>query len=77
MDLSVEDITQKALGLTHRQRLALAGFLLEIDGNHGDPEINDAWEKEIQSRIQAIDTGSVAGISYHDVMREAEQRLAP
>ena len=30
-----------------------------------------------QERIKAVDDGMVTGVSYNDVMREADQRLAP
>ena len=77
MPATLEDITQQVLQLPARQRLVLAGFLLEM-GDAGDhPEVDEAWEQEIQDRIKAVDSGSVMGISYSDVMREADQRLAP
>ena len=77
MPATLEDITQQVLQLPARQRLVLAGFLLEM-GDAGDhPEVDEAWEQEIQDRIKAVDSGAVTGISYSDVMREADQRLAP
>lgn len=43
-----------------------------------DPSgVDEAWEREIQDRIEEIDSGNAKGISYLEVMREAEQRLAP
>jgi hypothetical protein len=77
MAATLEDITQQVLQLPARQRLALAGFLLEIDNSTDHPEVDEAWEKEIQNRIRAVNSGAVTGISYNDVMREADQRLAP
>ena len=77
MTTTFEEITRHALQLPLRQRLALAGVLLETDQMTLDPEVDTAWELEIQDRIKAVDAGEVAGISYHDVMREAEKRMAP
>ena len=74
MTTSIEDLTREALQLSPRQRVALAGFLLEIDDSSSDPEIDSAWEHEIQDRITAIDSGSVIGIPYNDVMRAADKR---
>ena len=76
MTTSIEELTREALQLSPRQRVALAGFLLEIDESNSDPEIDAAWEKEIQARIKAIASGSVVGIPYNDVMRAADKRLA-
>lgn len=77
MIATFEEITQKAVHLPSHQRLALAAFLLEMDDSSGNPQVDQAWEEEIQNRIRAIDSGTVVGIPYQDVMREAEQRLAP
>ena len=77
MPTTLEQITKEAMDLPLRQKLALAGFLLESAESATDPEAESAWENEIRDRIRAIDEGRVAGVSYDDVMRAAEQQLAP
>jgi len=77
MSATLEDVTRGALELSARQRLALAGFLLEIDGHCSDTDVVAEWEEEIQNRIMAVDSGEVIGISYREVMLEAEKRLSP
>ena len=77
MTATLEDITRNALQLPVRQRLALAGFLLETDDRTIDPDVDAAWEQEIQERILSVDSGAVTGIAYQTVMLEAEKRLAP
>jgi putative addiction module component (TIGR02574 family) len=78
MSTAFEEITKEALKLSRQQRLALAGFLLEMDDPGGnDPEIEAAWEKEILARIQAVDDGTASAVSYDEVMRAAQDRLAP
>ena len=72
-----EQVTKQAIQLPREQRLALAGFLLELEDTCDDPEVDAAWEQEIRARIQAIDSGTTIGIPYEDVMREAQKRLAP
>ena len=72
---ALEDITRDALKLSRRQRLALAGFLLEMDDPGSDGEVEAAWEQEILARIQAIDDGTATGVSYDEVMRAAQDRL--
>ena len=78
MSAALEEITKEALKLSRQQRLALAGFLLEIDTPTGnDPEVEAIWEQEILARIQAIDDGTASGVPYEEVMRAARDRLAP
>lgn len=75
---ALEDVTREALKLSRQQRLALAGFLLEIDNpSSNDAEVDAAWEQEILARIQAIDDGTASGVSYEEVMRAAQDRFAP
>jgi hypothetical protein len=74
---ALEDITRDAPNLSRRQRLALAGFLLEMDDSGRDGEVEAAWEHEILARIQAIDEGTASDVSYEEVMRAAQDRLAP
>lgn len=76
MSATLEDITRKALKLSRQQRLALAGFLLELDEPDSDPGIESAWEQEILARIQALDEGKAVGVPYEEVMRAAKERLS-
>jgi hypothetical protein len=77
MTATLEEITRTALQLPASQRLALAGFLLETQDISSDTGVDAAWDQEIQDRIKAVDSGAVIGISYQDVMLDAEKRLAP
>jgi Putative addiction module component len=72
-----EEVTRDAIQLPRQQRLALAGVLLELEDASGDSDADAAWEEEILARIHAIDNGMAVGISYEEVMREAQKRLAP
>jgi hypothetical protein len=73
--LALEGLTREALQLSNRQRLALAGFLLELDRSSDSLSSESDWEGEILSRIEAIDSGVAKGIPYSEVMRVAEDRL--
>ena len=77
MPATLEQVTKEAMDLPPRQKLALAEFLLESAEASADPEAEASWDSEIRDRICAIDEGRVAGVSYEDVMRSAEARLAP
>jgi uncharacterized membrane-anchored protein len=77
MPKALEELTKEAMELAPRQKLALAGLLLESADAAADPEAEAAWDCEIRERIRAIDEGRVTGITHEDVMRAAERRLAP
>lgn len=77
MPATLAQITKEAMDLSPRQKLALAEFLIESAEASRDSEAEEMWEAELGERIQAIDDGRVTGVSYEDVMRSAEERLAP
>ena len=72
MTATLEELTLGVMRLPDRQRLALAGFLLEMTDATADGDTDEAWEREIQERIRAVDSG----IPWEQVMQKAEQRLA-
>jgi hypothetical protein len=74
MPRTLEEVTKDALELSPRQRLALAHFLLEAD-QPGDPEVDAAWENEIEARIKAADEGRAKLVPFEQVTRELERRL--
>jgi len=77
MSRALEELAQEAIRLPRQQRLALAGFLLELEDASEDPNVDVAWEEEIRARIEAVENGTAIGIPYDEVMREAQKRLAP
>ena len=77
MPMALAEVTKEAMDLPPRQKLALAGLLLESADAATDHEAEAAWDSEIRDRIRAIDEGRLAGVAYEDVIREAENRLAP
>jgi hypothetical protein len=75
MSKVVEEIARQATHLSRQQRLDLASLILEMDEDVAEGEISLIWEDEILARIGAIDDGQTEGISFEDVMRDAEGRL--
>jgi Putative addiction module component len=71
----LRDITAKAVKLPRHQRLVLAGFLLDLDDSD-EFEVDQEWEKEIKSRIQAFDAGLIEADSYEEVQRKMKKRFA-
>lgn len=76
MTNTLEQLTLGALQLPGRQRLALAGFLLETTDSELDADTDEAWAREIQDRIRAVDAGRVTGIPWEQVLLKADHRLA-
>ena len=71
MSAALEEISQQALRLPWKERLAPANLLLS-DGADMDTSASDAaWDEDINARIQAIDDGSAVGIPYEDVISAA------
>jgi hypothetical protein len=38
-------------------------------------EVEEAWEREIEHRIQTIDTGAATGRPFADVLRDINRKL--
>lgn len=70
-----EEITKDAMDLLPREKITLAGLLLETAGESMDPGADAAWESELDDRIRAIDEGRVTGVAYEEVMKEASSLL--
>jgi len=76
MPRTLEELTRDALELAPRQRLALVQFLLEADRPSPDPDVDLAWEQEIEARIKALDEGRATLLSYEQVTQELNRRLS-
>jgi putative addiction module component (TIGR02574 family) len=76
MPQAFEEILKGAMDLPRRQRLALAGFLLESFDEEEDSDVQAAWDDEIRARIRAIDEGRAVGVPLDEVMRQAEEILS-
>ena len=76
MSSALKEVANEAMKLSRQERLALVGLLLDIEeGANGSAELEAAWEKELLSRIKAIDDGTAVGVPYDEVMCVAEDRL--
>ena len=75
MSKAFEEIVREASRLSHEQRLDLASLLLELNEDSADAATSAEWEQEIMARIRAVDGGQSEGVSFEDVMRDAEGRL--
>ena len=71
----ITNITIQAVQLPRHQRLALAGFLLDLD-EPADANVELAWDEEIKSRIAAFDAGELSADDYADIQKQMQQRFA-
>ena len=75
MSKAFEEIAKDATQLSREQRLDLANLLLEMNDDVAAAGVSMTWEQEILARIRAVDGGQSEGVSFEDVMRDAEGRL--
>ena len=69
------EIEHGALQLPAKEQLKLARTLLENAEACGDTGAEEAWEEEIERRIQLIDSGLAKGRAFSDVLRDIDRRL--
>ena len=75
MPKTVKELYEEASTLDEKQRANLAGLLLESLDSERDPDVEQAWAGEIQTRIAQIDKGEVDLIPWEDVKREMYERI--
>ena len=77
-----DEILQRALALPPRERLQLADTLFESvtddelpEARAMEPEIEAAWSRELERRIQELDEGKVTAIPAEEVIESMKARL--
>lgn len=69
-----DDLRQRVLALSPRDRLALAAELFDsVEGS--DPEWEQAWALEIDRRAAEIDSGAARTIPWPEARARLEARL--
>ncbi|MDQ3776110.1 MAG: addiction module protein [Pseudomonadota bacterium] len=67
MARSVVDFFDEASKLDEHDRATLAGLLLESIEHEPDPDVEEAWKREIARRIGELDSGSVSLVPWEEV----------
>ena len=75
MPKDVTALFRDASELPERDRATLAGLLIESLEAEPDPDVEAAWNDEIQRRVADIDAGNVETIPWEDVRRRLLDRL--
>ena len=73
MSALLVELSKKAQTLTVEERAQLAQELLESVERDSDPEVQEAWEAEIASRIAKYERGEAKLIPAEDVFAAARR----
>ena len=74
---AIADLAKEAMELPPAQRLTLARILLDLSDERQDfsPEVEAAWEQEIERRLQAVKTGAARHDSVDAVFARLDDRF--
>jgi putative addiction module component (TIGR02574 family) len=72
---SLVEIFREAAKLSEEDRSALAGLLIESLESEVDPDVDEAWAREIERRLAQLDSGAVKGIPWETVRENVLRRL--
>jgi len=75
MTIAPEVIEEKVLNWPAARRIELAEKLMASVEDFASPEIEAAWNTEIESRVMEIREGRAEGIPAEEVMEEARKEL--
>ena len=72
----VLDLAERGRSLAPQERERLVELLLETLVEPAAPEVEEAWNREIERRVAAHKAGEVEAFDLEDVLAEA-RRMAP
>lgn len=75
MSQTLEELELRALQLPAEQKARLALHLLESLEPADSGDVEDAWRREAESRLNAVASGTAQTISADDVFAKLERRL--
>jgi putative addiction module component (TIGR02574 family) len=69
------ELLQKALGLSDKERAELAGNLIASLDATVDPDADAAWQQEVVRRLDEVQSGKVNTISWEEVQQKGRSLL--
>jgi putative addiction module component (TIGR02574 family) len=77
MSKTLTKLVQDAAELPGEDQLKLARILLELSEPDSAPsaEVEEAWDKEIERRLQELRSGKVKGVPLQEVRKRIESRF--
>ena len=78
MSKTLTEVTRDAADLPAPERLKLARILLDLSepATESSDDVQNAWDQEIERRLQELRSGKVKGVSLEEVKTKIEARLA-
>ena len=73
MSTTLEQLTSQAIALSPEDRARLSDFLLASLPDEADEPLDEAWDQEIQRRVQAVESGTARLVSATDVHAAARK----
>ena len=73
--LGIEEITRHALGLSFEERALLRDRLYDRLLSKKEREVQDAWLKVAERRLEEVRSGAVEPIDSEDVFEETRRAL--
>jgi putative addiction module component (TIGR02574 family) len=75
MPNTLEVITHEVLELPRPQQIRLAHYLLSLEDDSVNPEIEALWDNEIEARLISYREGRMEVVSFEEVKRNIAARL--
>ena len=75
MERHAADLLRDVLALPPEARAALIDSLIESLDETVDEGAEEAWRREIEARLEQIDTGAVELMSWRDARQRLHDRL--
>lgn len=75
MATTTDTIEEKVLNWPAARRIRLAEKLMASVEDFATPEIESAWNTELEARVTEIRAGRTKGIPAEEVMKEARKKL--
>ena len=78
MPKTLAEVTCDAADLPAPERLKLARILLDLSepATESPDDVQNAWDQEIERRLQELRSGKVKGVPLKEVRAKIEARLA-
>ena len=73
--MTLRALEKEALELPPRSRVRLAEKIIESIDDYADPDLEAAWDDEIERRVKEIESGAEEGIPAAQVMKDAGRAL--
>jgi len=75
MTQEANELLQKALGLSDKERAELAGNLIASLDATVDPDADAAWQQEVVRGLDEVQSGKVNTVSWEEVQQKGRSLL--